>query len=961
MAKICDFAKLAKKYCSLPNGGGGEFLTRAYNNCLNLDYQTAIKAHIQKLYQVSVILISLDSRIVRIINTLFQHILQKNQQNHVSPLIRKIMVLTMVQTIILTISCGDEFPERNFEELAKGYNYKYCIFKDDEMCIEGLFAFCPRGGTLGNRCPYAEGSGELESFGYCVFRDEGICFAGPFKACPDGGDLSNSCGDREYGYCVFAEDRMCLEGAYLLCPSGGMLSNSCPYADFFSSGNVTYGYCIFAEDGICLEGSHSICPSGGKLGDICPYDLPSSSSEETPSSSSTEANDNPSSSSFSSSSSAGEISSSSVPICGEKEYDPATESCCNNSIKYPKELNATCINGIVWTPCGAGVYDISRSFCLEGTSYPLCDGDEYDPADKFCYRDIAAGEELKDRCGGKTYEPPEFCLDGILFVFCGTTPYNTNTHFCSDGNAVATINQSSSSSIEQSSSSSVPVCGENAYDPAAENCCGNSVKYPKELNATCINGIVWAPCGAGVYDISRSFCEGGKSYPLCNGETYDTENKFCYKDLAAGDGLKDMCDGKIYEPPEFCLSNALYGFCAAKPYNTGTYFCLNGMKIEELCGSREYDPSTEFCHNGNVAVKPVKIGSISFAGFDYNGVYYRNSTPTVSNSVTISNATAANCDAVTHTPVSTAEAGTIKVYASSTCNGTEYKWDSAFATVVPDPTASGACRWQNAIITTDKMAVIASEQAMPTGYDMQNNYGRCERAFSANGAEWDGAIPAWQADAARIVNIRAEVLCGGDLLTQSQCPDIKIKSPKVPNSGYFIDDRDGQIYPSVVIEGQTWMAENLNWAGAGICRDDIYDNCLKYGRLYYLAEDICPSGWHIPTNDEWYTLRTNSSMSDAGKRLKAENGWNDDGNGTDEFGFSALPGACTRTGLASSASCYDIIFGNSGHWWASTYCNSDRAYYSIMSKSSDNITIDCGLSNYLAWTGNLLSVRCIKN
>jgi len=54
---------------------------------------------------------------------------------------------------------------------------------------------------------------------------------------------------------------------------------------------------------------------------------------------------------------------------------------------------------------------------------------------------------------------------------------------------------------------------------------------------------------------------------------------------------------------------------------------------------------------------------------------------------------------------------------------------------------------------------------------------------------------------------------------------------------------------------------------------------------------ICPPNWHIPTDDEW-TMLINfvESPSIAGTQLKATSGWYDDSKGTDNYGFSALPG-----------------------------------------------------------------------
>ena len=99
------------------------------------------------------------------------------------------------------------------------------------------------------------------------------------------------------------------------------------------------------------------------------------------------------------------------------------------------------------------------------------------------------------------------------------------------------------------------------------------------------------------------------------------------------------------------------------------------------------------------------------------------------------------------------------------------------------------------------------------------------------------------------------------------------------------------------------MAENLNYDAEGsICYENNPDNCAKYGRLYNweTAMKAYSKGWHLPSNAEWEKLfryidddtgfGNPYESPSAGKHLKAASGWNEDGNGTDNYGFSALPG-----------------------------------------------------------------------
>jgi uncharacterized protein (TIGR02145 family)/uncharacterized repeat protein (TIGR02543 family) len=174
-----------------------------------------------------------------------------------------------------------------------------------------------------------------------------------------------------------------------------------------------------------------------------------------------------------------------------------------------------------------------------------------------------------------------------------------------------------------------------------------------------------------------------------------------------------------------------------------------------------------------------------------------------------------------------------------------------------------------------------------------------------------------------------------------------------PNIDYgsFIDSRDGRSYSTVVIGTQAWMAENLNYSGSddntvGVCYGNISGNCDMYGRLYNWAtvmglpstcnsstcagqvqsphRGICPAGWHVPSDDDWETLiryvDPNASGdwdNIAGMILKSKSGWD----GTDDFGFSALPGGGRYAGG------YFLYAGEEGgYWWSTTNMEYDASY-----------------------------------
>jgi uncharacterized protein (TIGR02145 family) len=108
----------------------------------------------------------------------------------------------------------------------------------------------------------------------------------------------------------------------------------------------------------------------------------------------------------------------------------------------------------------------------------------------------------------------------------------------------------------------------------------------------------------------------------------------------------------------------------------------------------------------------------------------------------------------------------------------------------------------------------------------------------------------------------------------------------------------------------------------------------------------CPSGWHLPTQNEWNVLTLAvGDVSTAGKHLKATSGWNEDGN-EDTHGFSALPGGFGSSGGSE--------VGAACSWWSSSengYCAYDRS----MRLNNEDVGSYCSDKDFL--TG----VRCVKD
>lgn len=217
------------------------------------------------------------------------------------------------------------------------------------------------------------------------------------------------------------------------------------------------------------------------------------------------------------------------------------------------------------------------------------------------------------------------------------------------------------------------------------------------------------------------------------------------------------------------------------------------------------------------------------------------------------------------------------------------------------------------------------------------------------------------------------------------------------NYGSITDSRDNQVYKTVQIGEQIWMAENLNFddeSGNSFCYDDNPDYCSVTGRLYtwgaaidsialendkdnpqtcgvghicdrlmkenldkHPIQGVCPSGWHLPSSAEWYILVSNmGGINNAGRALKSISGWNSDydgyGDGTDEKGFSVLPaGEKLGNGTFMNA-------GVSAYFWTSSQVD-----YDGYKNDAVGYGFFAGSKIYSAADLKILaqSIRCIKD
>lgn len=200
-----------------------------------------------------------------------------------------------------------------------------------------------------------------------------------------------------------------------------------------------------------------------------------------------------------------------------------------------------------------------------------------------------------------------------------------------------------------------------------------------------------------------------------------------------------------------------------------------------------------------------------------------------------------------------------------------------------------------------------------------------------------------------------------------------------------VQDIDGNVYNTIQIGTKIWTIENLktthfangdsipaisnnnDWkttsSGALCYYDNVSTNVPSYGILYnwYAVEDsrnLCPSGWHVPDENEWYSLINSfGGTSVAGGKLKSiyttphpEPRWDSPNiSATNESGFSGIPSG-SRNSLGNYSG-----KGNSGYWWYGNAFNPDQSSYLLLKNNSSSTDI----AHFKKTYG--LSVRCVKN
>lgn len=512
---------------------------------------------------------------------------------------------------------------------------------------------------------------------------------------------------------------------------------------------------------------------------------------------------------------------------------------------------------------------------------------------------FCVGGKIFNYCNGEKYDPAEFyCLKDSLISFCGGKKVNENKEFCF------------ADAIYQK-------CNHEDYNPVHYACVGKKLMQrcgSVNIDSTthfCHAEKAYSLCAGNLYNPEEVVCINSKVQKKCGSASYDTLSHFCENDK-----IYELCNGEVYHPQEqVCENGVLFGLCGQVKYDTTYSFCHNSHVLK-LCGGEKFDPLKELCYNGERR-KFEKCGDtivVEKSGkFCHDGKIYK------------------QCDYVDFNPVN-----------EGCCNNRIYNKSKYVC-------ENGHIAQKCGNTTFDEDAFFCFnddiiKKCNGSEYDLTSQ-GCCNEEI-------------FEKKSHICQNERLLRFCDG---TPYDTASAVCRFGKVIKYGFIKDKRDGRQYKTVKIDGQIWMAENLNYkTNDSYCFKDDESNCDVYGRLYKYgaAQNACPSGFHLPSKEDYNKLKEKAisyagSKKDAHKILKSTS-WEDsiypDNSGIDAFGFGLFP-----AGSKHPLGHYNLDTRGGGNTmlWTSSQMGKDASYFFNVDFSS--AFIDHNGNNFA------YSVRCIKN
>ena len=599
--------------------------------------------------------------------------------------------------------------------------------------------------------------------------------------------------------------------------------------------------------------------------------------------------------------------------CGTKEYDPYKQFCLMviDSITKPPKKDTT---WSYYDLCNGKMLSPINDFCFDGKVYPLCKGETYNTKEKFCYQNV-----LYPLCNGVEFNPKDyFCSPHDLKAhpYCNGEEYNPKINICNkdaDGKDTQYYICPSGNYSKN-------------YSKDHSTCCPN----PNPNKIACEEYQI---CGKTEYNIANKFCEGGNIYDLCNGKTYENPSKnFCGTDKKVHPKCPVISGYNDFGAPQYrdTIYDPDYEFCGSGKIENRTDISPKcewqdeaEKKAKFCCFGRKYDKisSKSFCYKDELY--PICIKKPTYIGTDtteYDPVYKGCFEGALYPKCTI--------DSIVGTCVD----NTVK-RCKQLGSGKDHIVDPLpEMTCNPNGSITGISKAGGYKVAQIGSQVWLAENLKDTLVTIQNQQGQgwteeLKQALIELSPVWPIAILRLYLKANEYNNI-------------------------------------------------TTITVNSN----NKCYDNISANCSKYGILYdwatsiklppgcnytdetcppepaLLQPGICPNGFYLPRDEDWQILTDYAGgAAIAGGRLKDTTGWNGNGNGTNSYGFNALPGGSYNEIIAgSTGNGFDGTEGKYTKWWSTTQHPKPDAYYWTIYSS------DTELRHFFQSKGsNMAYVRCL--